>query len=112
MRQSVEKKASVVERLIATGEVHDEPPTEKDIALWMAQALSHPPHTLSEHTAASSIAELWSARFVSGTGRTVSELVVRELRSLLGSHLQSDAKRRRWRLTLAGRQRGVHENAA
>ena len=112
-RTEKKKKTSVVERLIATGEIEEEPPTAKDVAMWMAKALCHPPYTLSHRSAARSIARLLSAEFVSGTGRTVAESVVRELRAFLGSYLHSDAKRRRWRMTRAGRvKRFHHDNAA
>ena len=110
MSQRTEKKTSVVERLIAAGEVEDEQVTAKDVAMWMARALCQPPHTLSQRSAARSIAKLWSAQFVSGTGRTVAESVVRELRAFLGSCLQSDAKRRRWRMTRAGRQKRMRHD--
>ena len=85
MSQPTEKKTSVMERLVAAGEVEDEPITAQGVAMWMAESLCHPPHTLSQRSAARSIAELWSTQFVSGTGRTVAESVVRELRAFLGS---------------------------
>ena len=110
MRQKAKKKMSVHERLVAAGEVENEPVTARDVAMWMAEALCHPPYTLSQRSAARSIAELFSAQLVSARGRTVSESVARELRVFLGSYLQSDTKRRRWRMTRAGRQKRYNDD--
>ena len=112
MRQKPKKKMSVNERLVAAGEVEDEPVTAEGVAQWIALSLCNPPHTLTQRSAARSIAELWGAQFVSGTGRTVAESVVRELRAFLGTYLQSDAKRRRWRMTRAGRQKRYSDDNA